>query len=117
MRESEAIKKRLLSQAPNERLFRINAGMGYTGSSCKKTGNVMFIKNPFPLRAAPEGWHDICGWETVEITPEMVGQKIARFKFVEVKMTGKLSRLQNKFKELLESMGGIVEIITKKDAP
>ena len=55
----------------------------------------------------PEGWPDLTGWETVVITPDMVGQKIAVFSVVEVK-TGslKLTDKQNRFKELILKMGG-----------
>ena len=73
----------------------------------------MILKDPYPFHAAPPGWHDICGWESVEITPEMVGQRVAIFKFVEVKITGKMSPKQLKFKEILERMGGLTELITE----
>jgi hypothetical protein len=111
MKEGERIKRRLLEQDQNERLFRINAGMGYAGPVASRSGKNVVIKNARPFHAAPKGWPDVCGWETVEITPDMVGQKIARFKFVEVKLTGKLSKEQKQFLDLLESMGGAVEVV------
>lgn len=106
--EDKKIKQILENLPENERLFRINAGMGWTGEIVNHTGQMMVIRNPRPLRAAPEGWGDLCGWESVLITEDMVGSQIAVFKFVEVK-TGKqgLRKMQKRFKDLIEKMGGI----------
>lgn len=107
--EKEIINNFLSNLKDNQRFFRINAGMGWVGQYTKNN-NMLIIKNPRPLYAAPEGWPDITGWETVTITPDMVGQKIAVFSVVEVK-TGslKLSEKQNRFKELILKMGGRFE--------
>ena len=116
-KEKALEKKRLLNMKPNERLFRINAGMGWVGEIVKRDSSHMIIKNPRPLRAGPDGWLDLTGWETVEITPDMVGKKIAVFKFVELKppykngQRQKLHGRQIDFKELVEQMGGIVEVV------
>lgn len=72
------------------------------------------MDNPRPLHAAPTGWPDLCGWETVVITPDMVGKRMALFLAVEVKATGKLSLEQKKLKRLIEKMGGKYEIITNE---
>jgi hypothetical protein len=76
-------------------LFRNNVGTAIT-----KTGG--FIK--FGL--CP-GSSDLIGWETIEITQDMVGQKIARFLSVEVKnKTGALSQEQTKWLEKVNESGG-----------
>jgi hypothetical protein len=96
-----------LSNLPgNMRMFRTNSGMGWAGKSVRKD-DAIIIKNARPFHGMPEGWPDLTGWETVVITPDMVGQKIAVFSVVEVK-TGstKLSKKQNQFKELILKMGG-----------
>lgn len=110
-KERDIINARLTNLASNERLFRINAGMGWAGRTVMH-GNIIIIKNPFPLHAAPEGWPDLCGWTTIEITPEMVGQKIAVFTAEEVKATGKLSKIQRRFRDIIERMGGIFRVIS-----
>jgi len=110
-KEREIINKRLASLNENERLFRINAGMGWAGRAVKN-GNIIIIKNPYPLHAAPEGWPDLCGWTTTEITSNMIGQKIAIFTAEEIKATGKLSTAQKRFKKIIECMGGIYQIIS-----
>ncbi len=105
-KEKNLINEYLLNLPENVRMFRTNSGMGWAGKSVKK-GDITLIKNARPFHGMPEGWPDLTGWETVVITPDMVGQKIAVFSVVEVK-TGstKLSKKQNQFKELILKMGG-----------
>jgi hypothetical protein len=110
-KQTEVINARLSTLNPNERLFKINAGMGWTGKIIKKTTKIIILENPFPLHAAPEGWPDLCGWEEVEITPDMVGQKIARFVGEEIKVTGSLSKKQKSFGKLITAMGGVFRVI------
>ena len=108
------IENEILATLPeNKRLFKINAGMGWQGKVVKHTGDVIILKNPRPLHAGPAGWPDLCGWETVTITADMVGQKIPVFCMEEVK-AGKdtLKPAQKKMKALFERMGGIFQVIT-----
>lgn len=106
MRESDRIREILSALPPEQRLFRINSGMGWAGKVLRRTPDIIILENPFPLHVAPEGWPDLCGWTEIEITPEMVGRKIAVFTGVEVKVTGNLSKPQRSFKSILEGMGG-----------
>jgi len=109
--ENNKIQQIFKEMKSNERLFRINAGQGWAGKVVKKTKDFITLKNPHIFRAAPEGWHDICGWRSIEITPDMVGQKIAVFIFKEVKPVNKkkLRPEQEIIKNVLLEMGGIVE--------
>lgn len=94
-----------------ERLFRINAGTGWVGKILKKTAEALVLGNPRPLHAAPPGWPDLFGWTTVEITPSMVGMRIAVAHAVEVKAgKDKMRPEQQAFRELLEQMGGVYEV-------
>jgi hypothetical protein len=104
--------KRLLNLKPSERLFRINAGMAWTGTDIIKKGKFLIIKNPYPFHGAPTGWPDLCGWTEITITPEMVGQKVAVFTAEEIKATGTLSTDQKKFRKIIERMGGIFKVLT-----
>jgi hypothetical protein len=110
MTESKRIREILADLPPEQRLFRINSGMGWAGKVIRRTPGIIIIENPFPLHAAPEGWPDLCGWTEIEITPEMVGRKIAMFTGVEVKVTGNLSKPQRAFKSILEDMGGRFDV-------
>lgn len=94
-----------------ERLFRINAGVGWVGRIVKHTGQAIVLAEPRPLHAAPAGWPDLFGWRTVEITAEHVGAVLAVVRAVEVKAgRDQLSARQRKFAEMLRAMGGIYEI-------
>ena len=74
----------------NTRVFRNNVGM-IQGVS-------------FGLH---KGSADLIGWETIEITPEMVGQKIARFLSVEVKTPiGKVRKEQTVWLDMVNKTGG-----------
>jgi len=95
-----------------ERLFRINSGMGWIGKYRRTKDGIVIIENGRPLHAAPEGWPDLAGWKTIEITPEMIGKKIAVFMGKEIKVTGKLSKAQKIFGEILTQMGGLFEVIS-----
>jgi hypothetical protein len=109
-KESSKIKEILLSLPQNKRLFRINSGTGWAGNFIWRDRKSGVIENPRPLKAAPKGWPDLCGWEEIEITSDMVGQKVAVFVGEEVKVTGQLTKEQKLFGELLERMGGIFRV-------
>jgi hypothetical protein len=111
VKESNKIREILEALPPEKRLFRINSGMGWTGKVIRNDGKVLVMENPRPLRAAPQGWPDLAGWTMIEITPDMIGQKIAVFTAEEVKITGRLSKAQAAFKKILESMGGIFKVV------
>lgn len=58
------------------------------------------------------GSSDLVGWKTVEVTPEMIGQKIAVFTAIEVKsIRGKISAKQQNFIDVVRNAGGIAEIV------
>lgn len=117
-KENKLIKERLKNlDANTERLFRINAGMAWTAEKKNtiikrdKTGQTVILKKARPFHGAPPGWADLAGWQTITITPEMVGQKIAVFVFEECKATGVLSKIQKNFRDLLVSMGGVFRVL------
>lgn len=114
--ERDIINDILLNLPENERLFRSNSGMAWAGKAVKK-GEIIIIKNARPFHGMPEGFPDLCGWTEIEVTPEMVGRRVAVFTAVEVK-TGKqtLRKEQRRFKEIIERMGGIWRTI-KPSAP
>jgi hypothetical protein len=97
----------LLNLQQNERLFKSRAGVAWQGKFTRK-GNMLIIKNPVPFYGMPTGFPDLCGWTSVEITADMVGQTVAVFTAVEVK-TGsqRLKKMQRKFRDIIIRMGGI----------
>jgi hypothetical protein len=74
--------------------------------SASQAGFTMFRNNIglalLPGRAVRYGLHegsaDLIGWETITITPDLVGQRIARFVAIEVKTpTGVVSKPQRQW--------------------
>jgi hypothetical protein len=90
-----------LGKLPYLRLFRNNCGK----LPDPRTGRwVEFgVGNP--------GGGDLLGWRTVEVTPEMVGQRVAVFTSIEVKTpTGKLRAEQEQWMKVVRGAGGIAGV-------
>ena len=104
--------ERLANLPPNKRMFKINSGRGWQGQTVKHDKDILILKNPRPINAAPSGWPDLCGWETITITSDMVGQKIPVFCMEEIKAgADRLGPAQKKMKALFERMGGVFKVI------
>lgn len=89
------------------RLFRNNTGLAWTGEvtnrwNDRKDGHDwLTIKNPRPLRAGLcVGSSDYIGWDSVVVTPDMVGRKIAVFLALETKDPDELAYLQRHYESL-----------------
>lgn len=88
-----------LGKRKNVRLFRNNVG---------QIGGLSF--------GLCVGSSDLIGFQSVTVTPEMVGQKIAVFTAIEVKtQKGKVSPAQAKFVEMVRKFGGIGAIVRSVD--
>lgn len=96
---------------PNTRIFRNNVGMGWQGKTSHK-GSLVIIENPRPLQAGLcQGSSDLIGWTSVEVTPDMIGKRLAIFTALEVKTnTGRASGEQLNFIEQVKAAGGIAAI-------
>lgn len=98
-------------------LFRVNTGKAWLGKAVRQPdGNVLVIggrpvaiglgmPNGDPL----VGTSDLLGWTTVEITPEMVGKRVAIFTALECKESGGGHQRdeQINFIERVRAAGGI----------
>jgi hypothetical protein len=102
----------IISKFTGTTIFRNNTGMGWTGEVSRlKDGSIM-IRDPRPLHAGLcKGSSDLIGWTTREITPDMVGKKIAIFTAVEVKgERGRATAEQLNFIQRVRECGGIAGI-------
>ena len=102
-------------------IIRNNVAMAWVGEVIKHdhANSLLILKNPRPLHAGLcEGSSDLIGWTTVEITPDMVGKRIAVFTAAEVKTAnGRASHEQANFIEAVRQAGGIAGIVrSEKDA-
>ncbi len=98
-------------------LFRNNTGLGWQGDIVSQSKTKIVIENPRPLHAGLfEGSSDLIGYSIVEITPAMVGKKVAIFTAVEGKtknqkgIRGKASTKQKNFLTRIADAGGIAVI-------
>jgi hypothetical protein len=86
----------MLALSPRAILFRNQSGQYQAEGRWIRYG----IANP--------GGSDLIGWTTVEVTPEMVGRKVAIFSAIEVKTpTGRPTLEQTRFIEAVRRAGGI----------
>jgi len=111
------------AESSPHRRFRINAGQGWIASPAE----TLHPSRPMTVRVypgevilhharvfigAPEGWPDLAGWDSVIITPEMIGNTIAVFAGDEAKTEHvKLSKVQKIFRDVILRMGGRYEVI------
>jgi hypothetical protein len=57
------------------------------------------------------GSGDMVGWSTVEVTPDMVGKRLAVFTSIEIKTENdRLSEKQKKWRDNVRAAGGIAEV-------
>ena len=106
------------------RLWRNNVGTGWAGQAMRITAANRFtigqtlqpgdvvVRQGRPLHAGLcVGSGDLIGYSTVEVTPEMVGRRVAVFASVEVKAPkGRVSPEQAAFAQHIQQAGGLAGI-------
>lgn len=98
-----------LSENPATRVFRNNTGLGWVGKAQRFPDGSVLINNARPLHAGLcEGSSDLIGWHTIEITPAMVGRRVALFVALEAKTgAGRLTKEQRAFIAAVDRAGGV----------
>lgn len=116
--ENEIKNKRLKSLDPkSQRRHKINAGQAWNGELVRdQNGQVKKphrLKNLRPIKLGPKGWPDLWGFDSIVITPDMVGQRVAVFAVDEIKAKGDtFNPDQIKVKKFLEGMGVRYTVLT-----
>lgn len=97
-----------LSKGP-VRLFRNNVAKAWSGSKIERQGRDVLVRNARPIQAGlAVGSADLIGWKTIEITPDMVGQRVAVFASLEIKSDrGRLRPEQVVWQELTQEAGAL----------
>lgn len=94
-----------VSRVPGVKLFRNNCG----GLKDERGRFVQFGLHP--------GSGDLIGWQTIEITPEHVGQRLAIFTSIEVKTdTGKVKPEQENWQRVVLDAGGRAFVARSEDS-
>jgi hypothetical protein len=123
-KESNILKRIMLKLSGPCRLFRINTGRAWTGNNIVKFPQshpqfpgAVLIKDPRPFQTGtPNGYSDLSGWSTVEVTPNMVGKTICIFTVIEVKSPkGRASDNQKNFISQVLRSGGVAFIARSDD--
>ena len=98
--------------AGNAHIFRANVGSAWTGEAHYLRNGDLLIKNPRPFSSGlPTGFSDLFGFASIEITPEMVGQKVAVFIAGECKTaTGRPTHQQQAFLKAVNDNGGAGDV-------
>lgn len=105
----------------NPMLFRNDCGVGFVGGKrfqipfsgkyFAEQGDLVVINPKRISYGLHPGSGDHIGWETITVTPDMIGQKIAVFKSIEIKTAkDRLSDKQKNWFRAVERDGGIAEI-------
>lgn len=97
--------------------FRNTTAQGWAGKAVDRGQGYVTIANPSPLIAGLcVGSSDVIGWKSVEITPEMVGQRVAVFVALEIKTpVGEASDEQMRFVGAVKNAGGIAGFPTSPE--
>ena len=100
-------------------LFRANVGEAWTGI-CRRMNWIpdrVVIDGARRFQSGlPVGFPDLFGFQTIEVTPEMVGKKLAVFAFLEVKKPGgRTSRAQEKMLAFLRAAGAVGGVARSPD--
>lgn len=109
---------RKIGSRPDVRIFRNNVGEGFQGKIISERDGLMLLEKPRRIRfGLMVGSGDLIGWQTVTITPDMVGQKIARFTSVETKRLrgGIVKPEQENWKLQVNQSGGYAVIVNNPD--
>lgn len=100
-------------------LIRVNAGVGVIGDGGLKgitwhKDGAATVKNARIFHGVPKGVSDYIGFTEVEITPEMVGEKMAVFVACETKTgNNKATKEQRDFLASVAKLGGIAVLARK----
>jgi hypothetical protein len=93
-----------------QRLWRANSGQGWRGRILDKKNGILKLINFSPFHGMPAGTPDNIGFDSIIITPEMVGHRVAVFVGTEIKATkgDKLGPKQRDWRDkIIVPMGGI----------
>lgn len=103
---------RLVHGHGDVRLFRQQSGEFWAGQAVTLKDGSVLIRNPYRVHVGFDGLSDLGGWRSVEITPEMVGQRVAVYVALEVKTaTGRVRPQQQQFVDIVRAAGGLAGVV------
>ena len=103
------------NEAAVQNKIRLALSRGATRLFRNNTGALKDQKGRLVTFGLCKGSSDLIGWTTIEITPDMVGKKVAVFTAIEVKDKGKATDAQRLFIDLVKSFGGYAGVAKSVD--
>jgi len=105
----------MASSSPSEheiqQRIRLACGRGTVRLWRNNTGALVDQQGRFVRFGLCKGSSDLIGLRSLEITPEMVGQRVAQFVALEVKTaSGVVSSEQRAFLQLVQQLGGVAAV-------
>ena len=103
--------------APHARLFRNAVAQAWTGRLLSADQGIVTLARAQRIQAglAP-GSADLVGWTSIEVTPDMVGRRIAIFTSAEVKTTrGRVEEGQEHWLRVVAEAGGLSGVVRSED--
>lgn len=114
-----------LGKRPDVLLFRNNVGVAWQGRAKRASkpmtvvlhpGDVLIRQPQRVVYGLHKGSADLIGLKKVRITPDMVGQVIARFTSIEVKTkSGRPSEAQQNWERVLKQSGALAGVARSDD--
>jgi hypothetical protein len=94
------------------RLFRVNTGLAWIGNVEHLGPDTVYIRNARPIHMGlVKGGSDLIGWIPVTVTPDMVGERIAVFGAIELKMGRQTTTTeQDQFLSAVSAAGGAATV-------
>lgn len=111
MKESNIMRSCMMKicEDKNKKIFRNNVGVGVAYNFKEKK-----VRTPLQVieYGLCKGSADLIGWKSIEVTPEMVGQRLAIFTAIEIKRPEQsyTSEEQSNFLKSVQDSGGIALI-------
>ena len=95
------------------RVFRNTVGAGWMGDAKRLGGGSVLIERArYVTFGLAPGSSDLIGWHSIIVTPEMVGQRVARFLAPELKTAhGPAREQQSKFIRAVNESGGAAGLV------
>ena len=91
--------------------IRLACGRGAVRLWRNNTGALVDQQGRYVRFGLCKGSSDLIGLRALEITPELVGQRLAQFVALEIKTTqGVLSPVQRAFLRLVQELGGVAAV-------
>lgn len=117
MSETDTQRKIITALSQYERrLFRNNVGKAWQGKWKMLPDGRVVIEHPRMIDfGLATGSGDIIGVRSVEITPEMVGQRIGQLVSLEVKEATGSSEDQKNWHKMVQFMGGLSGVVRSVD--